>query len=58
VNKKLYTIDVFEVFVNGRSFDLNGYSHVRDLFKNTFKSQGRAIDHNALHYNQHLNNIY
>jgi len=26
----------------------HGYSHMRNLFENTFKSQGRAIDQNAL----------
>jgi len=30
-------------------FGHNGYSHMRNLFQNTFKFQDRAIDQNALH---------
>jgi len=39
-----------DIYISPYRWDFqHGYSHMRNLFQNAFKSQGRANDQNALH---------
>jgi len=40
---------IIHMIARSWGFQHNVYSHMRDFFQNAFKSQGRAIDQNALH---------